>query len=34
MVFNTGDDAGRVVFHVHLHLLGGEPLGHFGRPGA
>ena len=32
MVFNTGEDAGRIVFHVHLHLLGGEPLGQFGRP--
>jgi histidine triad (HIT) family protein len=32
MVFNTGEDAGRLVFHVHLHLLGGEPLGQFGRP--
>jgi histidine triad (HIT) family protein len=32
MVFNTGDDAGRTVFHAHLHLLGGEQLGTFGRP--
>jgi histidine triad (HIT) family protein len=32
MVFNTGDDAGRIVFHAHLHVLGGEPLGQFGRP--
>jgi histidine triad (HIT) family protein len=31
MVFNTGDDAGRTVFHAHLHLLGGEQLGMFGR---
>lgn len=31
MLFNTGDDAGRLVFHAHLHLLGGEPLGQFGR---
>ena len=30
-VFNTGDDAGRTVFHAHLHVLGGEQLGHFGR---
>jgi histidine triad (HIT) family protein len=32
MVFNTGEDAGRIVFHVHVHVLGGEPLGQFGRP--
>ena len=31
LVFNTGRDAGQTVFHVHLHLLGGEPLGLFGR---
>ena len=30
-VFNTGEDAGRTVFHAHLHVLGGEQLGHFGR---
>lgn len=32
LVFNTGPDAGRTVFHAHLHVLGGEPLGLFGRP--
>ncbi|MQA11065.1 MAG: HIT domain-containing protein [Pseudonocardiaceae bacterium] len=32
MVFNTDADAGQTVFHVHLHLLGGEQLGFFGRP--
>ncbi|MEV4317951.1 histidine triad nucleotide-binding protein [Actinocrispum sp. NPDC049592] len=32
LVFNTGADAGQTVFHTHLHLLGGEQLGHFGRP--
>ena len=32
MVFNTGEHAGRTVFHAHLHLLGGEQLGLFGRP--
>jgi len=32
-VLNTGEDAGRTVFHVHLHVLGGEQLGLFGRPG-
>lgn len=31
-VFNTGPDAGRTVFHAHLHVLGGEQLGLFGRP--
>ncbi|MBV9846058.1 MAG: HIT domain-containing protein [Kutzneria sp.] len=31
LVFNTGPDAGRTVFHAHLHLLGGEQLGPFGR---
>ena len=30
-VFNTGEDAGRTVFHAHLHVLGGEQLGMFGR---
>jgi histidine triad (HIT) family protein len=32
LVFNTGADAGRTVFHAHLHVLGGEQLGPFGRP--
>jgi histidine triad (HIT) family protein len=32
LVFNTGPDAGRTVFHAHLHVLGGELLGQFGRP--
>jgi histidine triad (HIT) family protein len=27
LVFNTGPDAGRTVFHTHLHVLGGVPLG-------
>jgi len=27
LVFNTGRDAGYSVYHVHLHLLGGRPLG-------
>jgi len=31
-VLNTGEDAGRTVFHAHLHVLGGEQLGLFGRP--
>lgn len=32
LVLNTGRDAGQTVFHVHMHLLGGEQLGHFGAP--
>ena len=32
LVFNTGDHAGQTVDHVHLHVLGGEPLGRFGVP--
>lgn len=32
LVVNTGEDAGRTVFHAHLHVLGGEQLGMFGRP--
>jgi histidine triad (HIT) family protein len=31
LVFNTGPDSGQTVFHAHLHLLGGEQLGLFGR---
>ncbi|APU16914.1 MULTISPECIES: histidine triad nucleotide-binding protein [Actinoalloteichus] len=27
LLFNTGADAGQTVFHAHLHLLGGQPLG-------
>lgn len=26
-VVNTGPDAGQTVHHVHLHLLGGRPMG-------
>jgi len=26
-VINTNADAGQTVFHVHLHLLGGRPMG-------
>lgn len=33
LVFNTGDHAGQTVYHVHLHVLGGEALGRFGTPG-
>jgi histidine triad (HIT) family protein len=27
LLLNTGADAGQTVFHVHVHVLGGEPLG-------
>lgn len=27
VVINTGSDAGQVVSHLHIHILGGEPLG-------
>jgi histidine triad (HIT) family protein len=27
VVMNAGPDAGQSVFHVHLHLVGGKPLG-------
>ncbi len=30
VVTNLGPHAGQTVFHTHLHVLGGEPLGHFG----
>jgi histidine triad (HIT) family protein len=26
-VFNCNRDAGQTVFHIHLHLLGGRPMG-------
>jgi histidine triad (HIT) family protein len=32
LVVNTGHDAGQSVFHIHFHVLGGEPLGLFGSP--
>ena len=31
-VFNCNRDGGQTVFHIHLHLLAGAPLGHFGAP--
>lgn len=31
VVSNVGAHAGQTVFHTHFHLLGGEPLGGFGR---
>ncbi|MFC5730745.1 MULTISPECIES: histidine triad nucleotide-binding protein [Nocardioides] len=27
LLFNTGASAGQVVFHTHLHVLGGRPFG-------
>jgi diadenosine tetraphosphate (Ap4A) HIT family hydrolase len=33
VVMNCNADAGQTVFHLHLHLLAGAPLGHFGVPG-
>jgi len=27
LINNCGKDSGQVVFHIHYHLLGGEPLG-------
>lgn len=27
LVFNVGDDSGNSVGHVHMHLIGGQPLG-------
>lgn len=32
-VFNTGEAAGQSVYHVHLHVLGGDALGRFGSGG-
>lgn len=29
-VLNSGDAAGQTVYHVHLHVLGGDALGTFG----
>ncbi|MBW8822662.1 MAG: histidine triad nucleotide-binding protein [Xanthomonadales bacterium] len=33
IVMNCNGDAGQTVFQIHLHLLAGAPLGHFGTPG-
>jgi histidine triad (HIT) family protein len=32
IVFNTGDHAGQTVYHVHVHVVGGDRLGRFGTP--
>lgn len=31
LVTNTGPHGGQTIFHTHFHVLGGEPLGGFGR---
>ncbi|GGM75404.1 histidine triad nucleotide-binding protein [Longimycelium tulufanense] len=33
LLFNTGPDAGQTVFHAHLHVIGGEPLGGMAQVG-
>ena len=33
IVMNCREDAGQTVFHIHMHLLAGAPLGHFGVQG-
>jgi len=33
IVMNCRENAGQTVFHIHLHLLAGAQLGHFGAPG-
>lgn len=30
IVINTGNDSGRTIFHLHVHVLGGRPLGALG----
>lgn len=30
LVLNSGKDAGQTVFHLHMHLLGGDTLADFG----
>jgi len=30
LIINTGSDGGQVVYHLHLHLLGGRKLHHLG----
>ena len=29
LIINQGDDAGQTVFHLHVHILGGEKLSEF-----
>jgi histidine triad (HIT) family protein len=26
LAFNSGDDAGQAIYHLHMHVLGGRPL--------
>lgn len=33
VVMNCREDAGQTVYHIHLHLLAGAALGHFGAAG-
>ena len=28
LIINTGDDGGQVVYHLHLHLIGGQKMRH------
>jgi len=28
LITNTGPDAGQTVFHIHMHLIGGQPMKH------
>jgi len=28
LITNTGPDAGQTVFHIHVHLIGGQPMNH------
>ena len=30
VIFNIGPDAGQTVFHLHMHVVGGKPLGGVG----
>ena len=28
IITNTGPDAGQTIFHIHVHLIGGQPMKH------
>ena len=28
LITNTGADAGQTIFHIHMHLIGGQPMKH------